>query len=177
MGSIFLTKSSFQTVIAASMVFMFLNAFLPLNFSLRAEATKYPFKLTIILEKTSYKLGEPVNVTCILTNIGEENVTLYDNDTYAFLIRDKNFIHVYREGTRTLGYYSPLPPIAPGESWTSIRTWRQIYDQEFVKTEVGLMERQVPLGTYYVSGFFWGSHPTPRFLFETPVIRITIHEG
>ena len=56
---------------------MILNTFLPLPLSLQAEATEYPFKLKIKLEKSTFELGEPVYITWILTNIGDENVTLY----------------------------------------------------------------------------------------------------
>jgi len=147
-----------------ALIFVALNAFLPLNFSLQAEATKYPFKLVITLEKTVFKLGEPVYVTCILTNIGEENVTLYQtaDRMFDFLIRDKNFIHVYRYAFDYgwIGLYFPFPPIEPGGNWTETRIWDQTY---------------VPLGTYYVSGIFYS--PTYGLTIETSAIRITILGG
>jgi len=146
------------------MIFVALNAFLPLNFSLQAEATKYPFKLVIALEKTVFKLGEPVYVTWILTNIGEENVTLYHSadSMFDFLIRDENFIHVYRYAFDYgwAAIYFPFPPIEPGGNWTETRIWDPTY---------------VPLGTYYVSGIFYS--PTYGLTIETSAIRITILGG
>jgi hypothetical protein len=70
-------KSPFQMVTLVTVIFMFLNAFLPINFFfLQAEATEYPFKLITTLEKPTYNLSEPVNVTWTLINIGDENITL-----------------------------------------------------------------------------------------------------
>lgn len=170
-----MVKSPVQTVALVTVIFMFLNAFLPLNFShIKAEAVEYPFKLAITLEKTTFKFGEPVNVTWILTNIGDENVTLnHSIDVLGFLIRDENFIHVYREGSRVLMMVYPFPPIAPGESWTCTEVWRQVYDDQVIKlSSTYYVLKKVLPGTYYVSGYSWIT--TYDVDLETPVIRITI---
>lgn len=70
-----------------------------------AEATRYPFKLTITLEKDTYKLYEPINIMVTLKNVREENTTIVfltagNPDPYWFWrVYDKNdqvvFYHKY----------------------------------------------------------------------------------
>lgn len=166
-----------RAVIMTALIFVALNAFLPLNFSLQAEATKYPFKLVITLEKTVFKLGEPVNVTCILTNISEENVTLYNSrdDPPDFSIRDENFNHVfrYRSYVGVAMIIHPIATIAPGDNITVTDKWKQIFDGTYIPTEFRL--DHVPPGTYYVKGIF--TSYTYGLTFATPVIRISILGG
>jgi len=168
---------SYQAVVVSVIFFMLLNAILPLDSSLQTHANKYPFKLTIALKKSTYDLGEPVNVTWILTNIGEENVTLYNSrdDPLDFVLRDENFLHVFRYRS----YYVvamvlyPFAPIMPGDNLTIIGVWEQIFDQGFVETEPGFWRpRQVPPGTYYLTGVF--SSATYNVSLETPVLKIEI---
>ena len=167
-----------RTVIMTATIFVALNAFLPLNFSLQAGATKYPFKLVITLEKTVFKLGEPVYVTCILTNIGEENVTLYHSSDirHDFLIRDENFNHIfrYRSYVGSIAAHYPFAPIEPNDNRTGMGIWRQIYDGTVIpNTE--LRFKQVLPGTYYVKGIFTSA--TYGLTFATPVIKISILGG
>ena len=115
-------KSPLQAVVATTIIFMFLNATFPLNFALQTEATEYPFKLTVALEKTAYRLGETVNITWSLTNIGEENVTLYCNRERLldFIILDENFNHVFWYGLHMGRFLVVLPPLSlvPGDNIT-----------------------------------------------------------
>ncbi len=172
----FLKRSSLQTtIIASAIVFMLLNTFLPLNFSAQAEATKYPFKLAISLEKTMFKLGEPVNVVWTLINIGEENITLYNSrdDPLDFIIRDENFNHVfkYRAYYGVFLVVGPVAQIAPSDNITFTGTWKQIYDNA-LESRNPVRFRSVPPGIYYVSGFFESA--TYNLTLETSPIRITI---
>lgn len=176
MGRTFSVKSPFQMVTWVTITFMLLNAFLPLNLSsVEAEATEYPFKLIITLEKTTYKLTELVNATWTLMNIGEENVTLYHSaDTlFDFVVYDEDFIHVfrYRSEWGIPMVYHPFAPIPPGHRITLTGFWDQIYDGSGnVKQE--LWHKEVPPGTYYVSGIF--SSATYNVKLRTPAIRITV---
>lgn len=183
MDRTFSAKSPIQMVTAATITFMLLNALLPLNFSpVEAETTEYPFKLTIALEKTAYRLRETVNVTWILTNIGEENVTLYHSRDHIcdFIVLDENFNQVYWRKLH-FGQFpviSPYPPIAPGDNMTYTGFWSQIYDEIEVNFEVSpwvIKFDQVLPGTYYVSGIF--ESPTYDIKLETPPLRITIIGG
>lgn len=161
MSSVLFRRSS-QMVMATVIVFMFLNAFLPLDFML--QSTEYPLKLKTTLEKTMFRLGEPVNVTSTLTNIGNENFTLpFIDYPLDFLIRDINFNRVFRYHSNLL--WPRIVPAVPitielGDSMTTTSIWEQVYDDSYT---------QVPSGTYYVAGIFrYGVR------IETPVIRITI---
>lgn len=167
-----------QTVIASAITFMILNTFLPLSLPLQAETTKYPFKLVMTLEKTVFKLGEPVDVTCILTNISEENVTLYHSSDIPldFLIRDENFNHVFRYSSYVGGPAAryPFTPIEPNDNKTRMGTWKQIYDGTVIPN-AELRYKQVLPGTYYVNGIFTSA--TYGSIFSTPVIRIMVLRG
>jgi len=174
MTKTFSAKSPLQMITAVTIIVMFLNTFLPLNFSpVKAEATEYPFKLKITLEKTTYKPRELVYVTWSLTNIGEENVTLYSSDMFGFVIRDENFNHVYRKGSRVSMVLYPFPPIAPGKNRTSTDVWRQVFDDQILKLQntYYVLKKVLP-GTYYVSGYSWIS--TYNVELETPPVRITV---
>ena len=184
MDRTFSVKSPIQMVTAATITFMLLNALLPLNFSpVEAETTEYPFELTIALEKTAYRLGETVNVTWILTNIGEENVTLYHGRDHIrdFIVLDENFNQVYWRRLHVGRFLMilPYPPIAPGDNMTCTGFWSQIYDEKEVNFGVSpwvIKFNHVPPGTYYVSGIF--ESPTyDHIKLETPPIRITILGG
>ncbi|MDH5779870.1 MAG: BsuPI-related putative proteinase inhibitor [Candidatus Bathyarchaeota archaeon] len=179
----FSARSPLHLVIAATIVFMCLDTFLPLNFSsVEAEATAYPFQLKITLEKTTYQLGEPVSVTWILTNIGDENVTLYfPRDLLLdFIIRDKDFNHVFRYRTYNgvLCVILTLPPLMPGDNMTYTGDWRQIYDGYPGRNIYDLPPyyrlggENVPSGIYYVSGVFHSA--AYDFELETSAIRIII---
>jgi len=169
----FSVKSPLQIVAGVAIIFMFLNAFLPLP--IEAEATEYPFKLTIALEKTMYKLGELINVTWILTNIGKENITLYHSADILldFTVYDENFNHVYRYRSDHLtpAIYYPFNPIPPGDNVTLTGFWDQIYDGSGnVMPE--LWGKEIPPGIYYLSGIFPST--TYHIMLQTPAIRFRI---
>ena len=172
----FSVKSPLQLVTAVTIVFMFLNTFMPLNFSpIEAEATAYPFKLKITLEKTTYKPRELVNVTWILINIGEENITLYHSADilFDFIVYDEDFLHVfrYRSEVGIPMIYLPFTPLPPSHNWTVTECWDQTYDGSG-DVIPALWHKEVSPGIYYVTGFF--SSSTYRIKLQTPAIRITI---
>jgi hypothetical protein len=155
----FLTKSAFQTsAVTSVMALVILNAFLPLNFSLQAETTQYPFKLTTILEKTTYQLREPINITLCLENIGNENVTLhYPSNLRDIIVYDENFnkIYGYSEDRLYPDIYHARYVIKPGEVINFPETWHQSAEP----------------GNYYVTGIFTSAY---RIMLQTPAVRITI---
>lgn len=170
----FVSKNlSYQTIVISVIAFTLLNAFVPLNLPSQAETTSYPFKLTITLEKTTYKSGENINVTWILTNIGNETLTLYSSrdDVPDFMVRDVNSNYVFRYkayiGTYQIIY--PIAQIEPGHNVTLVGLWKQIYDGSAI---VRVPFKQVPPGTYYASGLLISY--TYNVELETPPVRITI---
>ena len=169
-------KYSFQMIAAVTVTFMFLNALLPLNFlSVGAEATEYPFKLVMTLDRTTYKLGDLVNVTWILINVGEENVTLYYSVDHLldFVVYDANFIRVYRYRSQWGGVLGilPLAPIPPGDRMTLTGSWEQTYDSSG-KVRPELWHKKVPPGIYHIAGIFRSG--TYNVTLTTSVIRIAI---
>jgi len=172
MNKKFSVKSPFQMVTLVTVIFMFLNAFLPINFFfLQAEVTEYPFKLITTLEKSTYSLSEPVNVTWTLINIGDENITLYHScDTFDFIVYDENFNYVFQYGTyhAILHIVLPFAPIPPGMTINLTASWKQIY----YGSENVPQREQVPPGTYYIVGTFLSS--TYKSYLETSAIKITI---
>jgi len=159
-------------IMVITIIFMCLNTFLPFPFSpVKAEASRYPFKLIITLEKTTYKLGEPVNVTWCLINIGDKNETLWmDEPVDDFVIRDKNLKRVYIDSSARGVFlvHFPFLTLQPSRNVTITASWYQIYDgSDYVRED--LRFKRVPQGIYYMSGAF-------RTYIETPLIKIIIME-
>ena len=175
MSSIVSRVFPIQTIIVSAIVFVNLNTFLPLPLPLQTEAIKHPFKLQIILEKSTFELGEPIDVTWILTNIGDEYITLYTSidRVFDFRVRNKNFRRVYYYGSNigTTMLVEPYRPIKPDANKTITRSWYQKYGWEYIWPEDFRIEF-VPPGIYYIEGVFHS--PTYKLTMKTPMIRITI---
>lgn len=169
-----LTKSPLQTAIIVSViVFVLLNVLLPFNFALQTETTQYPFKLSIALNKSTYKTGELVNITWVLTNIGEENITLYHSrdSLGGFEVQDENFNYVYSGGTTELAWVYPYPDMVPGGNITRKAGWTQIYQDEVENFDT-LLPRHVLPGIYYIYGLLFSA--TYNITLETAPLRIEI---
>lgn len=177
MRSLFLTKyPSHTTVIASVIAFMLLNAFVPLNFSAQAETTKYPFKLTLALEKTTYKLREPINLTLHLQNIGEQSI-LTNLRKFDSIIYDETLNEIYRWG-KDHGWIPVVRPATEIEPWEILNitymTWYQ--NIGFIRVRPGEIQYHwAGPGTYYATGLFYSYYYNVTL--ETPAIRITIIEG
>lgn len=180
MNKAFSAKSPTQMIAAVTVAFMFLNAFLPLNSSLSAETTQYPFKLTTTLGKAAYKLREPVNITLSLKNIGNENTTVRPIP-YPFdvIVYDENFIKVYRLGENRVYDTMRHPPytMTPEETINDTLTWHQSIGFEVIGS-VGqpgfkIIYHWAKPGSYYIIGVF----TTYNVTLQTPPIRIIIIGG
>ena len=173
MVSSLLTKSPIQTAIIVSViVFVFLNVLLPFNFALQTEMTQYPFRLGIALNKSTYKTGELINITWVLTNIGEENITLYNSRDILgdFKVQDGNFNYVH-SGVTVLAWVFPYPDIESGGNITRKTIWTQTYDYEFDSLDPVSPKHALP-GIYYISGLFFSL--TYNITLETAPLRIEI---
>jgi len=97
------------------------------------ETIQYPFELVLKLDKTTYSLGEPVNITLSLTNISDESVKISllaggdPKSQFDFLIYDQMNDVVYRYSAHR-GYYAggPLASLAPGQSLTASHQWNRM---------------------------------------------------
>lgn len=137
-----------------------------------AEATQYPFKLTISIEKNTYKLYEPINMTVTLKNVGEKNVTI------TFLSRPNPspywFWRVYDENDQLVFYHKAAVSVPsleemtlqPAQSMQQNCTW----DQKATNSE-----QQVSSGIYYLTAHVSFLYNEEEVLLETR-IEICIRE-
>lgn len=138
------------------------------------EAIEYPFKLVLTLDKTTYRFGDPLNITISLTNISDENVKIGlaaggdPKSQFDFLIYDQSNDLIYRYSAHR-GYYAggPLVSLAPSQSFTASHFWEQNDDDGDVVAE----------GKYFVVGrtyqIFYLDH---TLSLETPRSEITIQK-
>lgn len=139
------------------------------------EASHYPLKLTMVLNKTTFKVGEPINITFITENIGNETLTMIfsdGSDHFSFIVYDENGSKVY-EPQR--GYLMVRIPtlVSPGLAGVAQDTWYQQYNPIFRGwDEDPLFEyKKVPPGKYQIVGVFVSSL---SFTIQTPPTMITI---
>lgn len=115
------------------------------------EKTYGPIKLMARLDKTSYRLGELVNITLTVTNISNETVLL------CFSVLCKISFVVLNISSQTIFDYftSHVWPdsggevlLDSGELLSQTLTWDQLEIDNFPP----FASRQVQLGTYYIKG-------------------------
>ncbi len=141
------------------------------------EAVHFPLRLTMVLNKTTFEFGEPVNMTFQIENIGNETLTFHYHggaDHFSFVVYDKSGSKVYEPDRAWLALYMPPTPVPPGLALVTQDTWYQQYNPIFRGwDEDPLYEyRKVSPGTYQIVGLFI-SH-TLNFTIETPPVTITI---
>jgi uncharacterized coiled-coil protein SlyX len=128
------------------------------------------FQLTLALEKTNFSLGEPINVTLILTNISDQTVSFWLDFSFSyfqFFVYDSTNSEIYS----SLYNGGALLPLAvqftlnPGQSMSDVFSWPQtIFSPEGVP---------VSPGTYYIVGQV-GPIQEANSTIETTPIQITI---
>ena len=107
-------------------------------------------ELTMSIEKTVFSIGEPVNVTFSITNIG--------NQTFDFMSTMMNFDLIVSNGANSVVYdyfatqmFSDLArnvPISPGGNITETL----VSPQTYVTNPMYVPGPQVSSGTYYIVG-------------------------
>ena len=123
-------------------------------------------QLSLALEKTVYSLGEPVNLTVMLTNISGQNLNYthtgldFDfrvyNDTNSLVYQWSNFIAIPQ--------FITIEPFPAGESMEQNFTWQQTCN-----FNISVIGDQVSAGTYYIIGL-----TGPTYGLQTAPIQITI---
>lgn len=133
------------------------------------------WELNMTLEKTVYSLGEPVNITLILTNISNQTTSFglgYSND-FDFQVYNGTNNTLYKWSNRWLAVAHPYvilgETLNPGESLCEYVSWQQTC------YNTGLSEGAPVLpGTYYIVGqigpIYYGTNST----IETTPIQMTI---
>lgn len=131
------------------------------------EASRFPLKLTMILNKTTFEVEEPVNMTFYLENIGNETLTMVfsdGHDRFSFNVLDENDSLIYESHWFYPTVYIPMD-VPPRLARITTQTWWQ-------KTNIGDGTQQVKLGKYKIVGLFISG--TFDFTIETPPITIRI---
>ncbi|WXG42572.1 MAG: hypothetical protein WED04_00435 [Promethearchaeati archaeon SRVP18_Atabeyarchaeia-1] len=109
---------------------------------------------TIAVQKTTFWVGEPVNITFTVTNICDHNVTLVGSALmFGFTVYDLSNNIVYVDGA-FLAVPSVLwgIPLSPGESVTAVLIWPQTCNQ----TLWNPWGVPVQPGRYFIVGLFYG---------------------
>ncbi|MDH5461244.1 MAG: hypothetical protein OEX09_03340 [Candidatus Bathyarchaeota archaeon] len=113
-----------------------------------AETTEGPVRFAIGLDKMTYKLGEPVNVTLTIKNISNRTVFLAGSSTPVL-----EFV-VYNQYGQKILLPSPIScpvvvsyPIEPGETLHRAFTWKQ---QKRIASYLSAVYGQVDVGIYFI---------------------------
>jgi len=114
-----------------------------------AETTYGPIKLTVRLDKNTFRLGENVNVTVTITNISNETILL------AYSLPPKIDFAVYNSSSDIIFSYSRSGGWAmvevrlilePSESNSQMWEWNQVQANYYFES------KQVQPGIYYIAG-------------------------
>lgn len=118
----------------------------------KVETTVGPIKLTMSLDNVTYIVGEPVNVSLMLTNIGNETITITFNSPLHF---DFKILNKFNETIYILSYNVGVIAVLSsitlktGESFSRTFIWNQ---EKHPTTPPFTPIQQVEPGTYYVVG-------------------------
>lgn len=111
------------------------------------------FKLSMLLNKTTYALGEPVKITLTLTNIGDKNVTIHHGwgVPLNYFVLNLTGSDIYNSQWLTI-----VPTVRvettlePNMSIEKSFTWKQVSIDYPLRN---FQEHPVSTGTYYIMGF------------------------
>jgi len=137
------------------------------------------FQLTMALEKTVFRLGEPIDITLILTNISNQTVEfglgVFNNFGFDFQVSNSTNSTVFQWSNRWSGLGVVIPDgvlgetLSAGENLTQNLAWPQTccFSGDFDGYPVSP-------GTYYILGIsgpiYYGTNST----IETTPIQVTI---
>jgi hypothetical protein len=172
--------STFVVLVGASMLFT-----LGYSFEVKSPFQKLPtargsadgLQLTMTLEKTEYNLGEPINITLIITNISNQTKNFEmgpDVNDFDFHVYNDTNNNIYWYSSRWVGSAIPMyivyETLNAGESLNCTLVWQQTFSHMLDSVVL-----HVSPGTYYVVGrigppYFYGKNST----METTPIQIII---
>jgi hypothetical protein len=116
------------------------------------DDVKDGIRFTMSLQKTTFTLGEPVNITFTVTNISNQNKTfrpqVWDFD---FLVYDQSN-HCIFDRLLFLSFYISFlnMTLSPLSNFTRFLVWRQTYKQ----TGENPNGVQAPQGRYFIVGYY-----------------------
>lgn len=134
------------------------------------------FKLTLMLQKTEFSLGEPVNVTLTVANISNQTVQFYDFPSFwDFLVYNDTDNGLYQ--WLFSGHGFPMSgttySLDPGIGLTNeVLVWPQMCNR--TETQYGVPDSPVSPGTYYIVGRYGYTGYDFSLNLQTTPIQITI---
>lgn len=142
------------------------------------EASKYPMKLTMAIDRTELDLGETLCVNLTVENIGDQDLTMSFADG-----QDEFIFAVYNESdsqcvyTHWVGYPQCYIPevVHVNETRTKDWEWNQVGDLVYLGLDQNppYYRKTITPGEYHIIGLFESS--TLNLQIETPPISFTIH--
>jgi hypothetical protein len=181
---------SFRGVILLSAVIVLLSFGLVYGIRLQFTPKKNPqlsstpiaygvsggFKVTLMLQKTEFSLGEPVNITLTVTNISNQTVKFYDFSSYwDFLVYNgtDNCLYEWLASGRVFPFSGTTYTLDPGIGVTNeVMVWPQTCNSTVI--ENGVPASPVSPGTYYIIGEYGPNWGHPLYQLQTTPIQITI---
>jgi hypothetical protein len=159
---------------------------LPTTVSVEGVGDTAGLELTMAVEKTEYSLGEPINITFAVTNIGNQTITVLESsqnfDFYIFNNMNSTFynnmdnityftsivfsnttVYWYENAKKIIPLETPAP-LSAGESLTETLVWGQTYCTPLVPLNENVA---VSPGTYYIVGL--------GICGRTPPLQVIIH--
>lgn len=132
----------------------------------KASGGNGSLELTLTIDKTSYSLGEPVNLTLTITNISNKTINYtHTGLDFDFQVTNGTNNQVYQwSNFRAIAQFIAIIPLAPGESSSANFTWQQISNFN-PQTEGDPLSP----GTYNMIG-----ETGPTYKIQTTPIQITI---
>ena len=123
-------------------------------------------ELTMTLDKTSYSLGEPVNLTLTITNISGQTINYtHTGLDFDFQVYNGTNNVVYQwSNFRAIPQFIAIEPLPAGESISANFTWLQICN-----FNAQVQGDPISPGTYYIVG-----QTGPIYGIQTTPIQLTI---
>jgi len=176
--------STLVVLLGVSTFFVLANPFEPKSPSQTlpiAQGVYDGLQLTMTLEKTEYTLGEPINITLTLTNIGNQTASFwldYSND-FDFQVYNGANSTIYSHSNPG-GYIEAVPDVVwsetlnAGKSLSAEFSWQQTW-----YPNVPAQMEGVPVlpGTYYIVGQIGPIYFRTNSTIETTPIQITISQS
>jgi len=133
------------------------------NTALSAVSNGLQLSITLTADKTTYEVGEEVEITFAVTNVSNQTLNFINQNgdsNFNFQVYNSthNAVYTWELGGIPLDNWNIT--LAPNESYTRNLAWTQIYDMA-PPIPPPPQYPQVPLGAYYIIGELGFANPYP----------------
>jgi hypothetical protein len=158
-------------IVVAGSAFLLQSGIHSMQSPVMAEAVRNGLMFTLQLEKTIYRLGEPVNVTATVTNISNQTITFeYGPSAFDYIVYNGTNNRIFeRQWYEASPLWFTWIALAPGKN---IVVMGDIWQQIFLYAPPNYTTVSVSPGTYYIVGIWYGGDGSTSL--RTPPIQITI---